>query len=48
MYLIAVLLSGTSFGATLSVGTGRTYSTIQSAVDAAVDGDTVQIYAGTY
>lgn len=34
--------------ATLEVGSGKTYSTIQSAVNAAQPGDTVLVYAGTY
>ena len=32
----------------LTVGFGGTYSTIQAAVDAAVNGDTIEIAAGTY
>jgi hypothetical protein len=32
----------------LTVGTGGTYSTIQAAVDAAGNGDTILIAAGTY
>ena len=32
----------------LTVGTGGTYSTIQAAVDAAGNGDTIEIAAGTY
>ncbi len=34
--------------ATLTVGLGGTYSTIQAAVDAAGNGDTIEIAAGTY
>lgn len=34
--------------ATLQVGNGKTYSTIDAAVKAAHDGDTVQVSAGTY
>jgi len=34
--------------ATLEVGTGKPYTTIQSAINAAVNGDTVLVYPGTY
>ena len=34
--------------ATLTVGPGQTYATIQAAVDAASDGDTIDVKAGTY
>jgi hypothetical protein len=34
--------------ATLEVGTGKTYTTIQSAINAAGTGDTVLVYDGTY
>lgn len=43
-----LLLPISSFAATLEVGSGKTYSTIQAAVNAAVAGDTVLIYSGTY
>lgn len=33
---------------TLTVGTGEEYSTIQSAVNAASSGDTIDVYSGTY
>ncbi len=35
-------------GRILQVGTGKTYPTVQAAVDAAADWDTIQIYPGTY
>ncbi|MFM8277780.1 MAG: DUF4347 domain-containing protein [Cyanobium sp.] len=34
--------------ATLSVGAGETYTTIQAAIDASSDGDTIEVQAGTY
>ena len=43
-----LLLIHTSLAATLTVSSGGTYSTIQSAVDAASSGDTIQVYSGTY
>lgn len=33
---------------TLTVGSGKEYSTIQSAVNAATSGDTIDVYSGTY
>lgn len=33
---------------TLYVGSGQTYTTIQSAIDAAVSGDKIEVYQGTY
>ena len=35
-------------GNTLYVGHGQTYSSIQSAINAAQDGDTIRVFAGTY
>ena len=43
-----LLLINASLAATLTVSSGGTYSTIQSAVDAASSGDTVQVSSGTY
>ncbi len=37
-----------AWGATLEVGPGKTYSTIQAAINAANDGDTVWVANGTY
>ena len=42
------LWAQTAAAATLQVGTGQTYSTIQAAVTAATAGDTIQVAAGTY
>ena len=36
------------YAATLEVGSGYAYATIQAAVNAAVAGDTVLVYPGTY
>jgi predicted outer membrane repeat protein len=49
--LIALLLLNStpaSLAATLTVGPSATYTTVQSAVDAASSGDTISIKAGTY
>lgn len=46
--LIAILLIGTASAATLYVGSTCKYKTIQSAVNAANDGDTVKVANGTY
>ncbi len=48
LLVLLCLLPGTALAATLEVGPGRPYSTIQSAVDAAFAGDTVVVYPGTY
>lgn len=42
------LFSATAHAATLTVGPGQTYTTIQSAINAAQDGDTVLVAPGTY
>jgi Synergist-CTERM protein sorting domain-containing protein len=45
---LLLVFSGISTAATLTVGTGKTYATIQAAVDAASSGDTIDVYSGTY
>ncbi len=45
---LALALPSVANAATREVGTGKQYSTIQLAVNAAVAGDTVLVYAGTY
>ena len=47
---LAVVTAGASLAgaATLNVGPARTYTTVQSAINAAVDGDTILIDPGTY
>ena len=44
----ALFFPASSSAATLEVGVGRAYSTIQVAVNAASSGDNIVIYAGTY
>lgn len=48
--LVAAWLVGASvtFGNTLTVGTGQTYTLIQSAINAASTGDTIKVLPGTY
>lgn len=40
--------TGAAAAATLTVGPGQGYATIQAAVNAATDGDVIEIHAGTY
>ena len=46
--VLTVLLEGSLYAGILKVGPGETYSTVQSAIDAAVPGDTVEIAAGNF
>jgi len=43
-----ILLGYYAQGATLNVGPGQQYTSIESAVDAASDGDVINLAAGTY
>jgi len=45
---LILLTSGLATAATLEVGGGQTYPTIQSAIDAAKNGDTILVHAGAY
>lgn len=54
-FLVAALVLGApaaasaaSSGNILLVGPGKPFTTIQAAVDASVDGDSIRVYAGTY
>ena len=46
--VLALVGAQVAFGATLEVGAGHTYTTIQAAVTAAAAGDTISVGAGTY
>ncbi len=48
MLLAAVLVAQLLPTGTVQVGPGRTYTTLQAGIDAAVDGDTIEIDAGNY
>ena len=45
---LSLLAPVAAHGADLSVGQGQTYTTVQAAVNAAADGDTIVILGGTY
>jgi parallel beta-helix repeat protein len=45
---LVVLFTVTAYAATLEVGEGKPYTSIQAAINAAVTGDTVLVYDGTY
>ena len=46
--LVLAMTVGTVYGATLQVGAGQTYTTIQAAIDAASPGDVINVAAGNY
>jgi|GEM_PF-2770296 len=46
--VLAMAVVGNVYGATLQVGVGETYTTIQAAIDAASPGDIVNVGAGVY
>ena len=47
--IIGILVSvSLTLGATLTVGSGQTYSTIQQGINASSNGDTVLVFPGTY
>lgn len=48
LLLILVLTPRYIFASTLQVGSGQTYSTIGAAITAAVNGDSINVHAGTY
>ena len=45
---VVAVCASTGSAAVLSVGPGQTYSTVQAAVNAASNGDTIEIHSGTY
>ncbi|MFZ3169286.1 MAG: NosD domain-containing protein [Candidatus Methanoperedens sp.] len=45
---LVLLITGSATAATLEVGQGKTYTTIQSAIDAAKTGDTILVDEGIY
>ncbi|HUW83580.1 MAG TPA: dockerin type I domain-containing protein [Phycisphaerae bacterium] len=47
-FMVVAVCASTGSAAVLSVGAGQTYSTVQAAVNAAVNGDTIEIHSGTY
>ncbi len=46
--IVLFLVAGTAGAATLNVGQGQTYGTIQSALDASETGDVISVSEGTY
>lgn len=48
MVLALLAMSWNAFGATLEVGPGKAFTTVQSAINVANGGDVIRIYPGTY
>ena len=46
--VIVISFSSNLYAATIEVGSGKPYTTIQSAINAATTGDTILVYDGTY
>jgi predicted outer membrane repeat protein len=46
--LIAIIASSLAMGSTLTVGPGGDYTTISDAINASIDGDRIEVSAGTY
>ena len=46
--MILILLMTSADAATLTVGPGQAYTSIQAAIDDAAAGDTIQVNSGTY
>ncbi|MBT3217899.1 MAG: hypothetical protein HN348_02300, partial [Proteobacteria bacterium] len=48
MTLLGFLFPTTGLSATYDVGSSQTFATISDAIAVAIDGDTIQVHAGTY
>jgi pectin methylesterase-like acyl-CoA thioesterase len=46
--VVVVLPYAAVYAATIEVGSGKSYTTIQSAITAATSGDTILVYDGIY
>ena len=46
--VIVIAVSSSLYAATIEVGSGKPYTTIQSAINAASSGDTILVYDGIY
>src|SRR3990170_8502234 len=48
LFVVLLINCDNLFAATLEVGVGQIYTTIQSAITASTTGDTINVHAGTY